>query len=322
MSAVLFIDANQYLNIYGVVDGKKLLDLLEQQKAYIFISRQMVDEVLRNKVRSASVFFSAMVKEIKETKSNVPDHLFGISDREIKQFRKTIEGAQATSRKLAEHAAEALRKISRSEDDVSKRLESLFDNAFTPTNLEMQLATERKERGNPPGKPRNPLGDELIWEQLLSKLRKEKIKRIWIITEDRDYYTDFAGKRFLNSFLYQELKTVCGAAFEVNCFDNLVTGVEDFAMKAGAAKSLLTKKESAAIEQELSKLPLVSGIFNALSPEIEVVLNRSRQTAAFPTAFAIDFSRPVAGTAPAVVITGAADLVASQPADDTDEQPK
>jgi len=178
----------------------------------------------------------------------------------------------------------------------------LFDNAFKPTDPEMKCARERKERGNPPGKPGNPLGDELTWEQLLAHCQKETINRVWIITSDRDYYTDFFGEQFLNSFLHQELKTAYGAALEVRCFDNLMKGVRDFDKEAGAnaAESLLTEPESTAIEKELYAL---SGMFNIWSPVMEAVLNRHRQAAAIAT-------------------TVAADLGSSPPAADTTEPPK
>ena len=51
--ALLFIDANQYLQLYGLVAGKKLLDFLEEQRAHIFVTTQVVDEVIRNNLRSA-----------------------------------------------------------------------------------------------------------------------------------------------------------------------------------------------------------------------------------------------------------------------------
>jgi hypothetical protein len=45
---VLFIDANQYLKLYGMeVTGKDVLDWLEEQQDRIFISAQIVDEVFR-----------------------------------------------------------------------------------------------------------------------------------------------------------------------------------------------------------------------------------------------------------------------------------
>jgi hypothetical protein len=57
MSVLLFIDTNQYLVLYGLIAGKRLLESLDEQKDYIFVSTQIADEVLRNKLRYAQTFF-------------------------------------------------------------------------------------------------------------------------------------------------------------------------------------------------------------------------------------------------------------------------
>jgi hypothetical protein len=44
--ATLFIDANLYLLVYGMVKGKKLLDALEEQKEHLFVTSQIVDEAM------------------------------------------------------------------------------------------------------------------------------------------------------------------------------------------------------------------------------------------------------------------------------------
>jgi len=74
---VLFIDANQYLNLHRMVAGRRLLDSLEEQKAHIFVSVQIVDEVLRNKLRCAQTFFLDKLKGVGEIKGTIPDHLLG-----------------------------------------------------------------------------------------------------------------------------------------------------------------------------------------------------------------------------------------------------
>jgi hypothetical protein len=47
----LFIDANQYLKLYQMVGAKTILAALEEQQNYIFVTKQIVDEVCREKVR-------------------------------------------------------------------------------------------------------------------------------------------------------------------------------------------------------------------------------------------------------------------------------
>jgi hypothetical protein len=72
MSVILFIDANQYLELYGLIAGKRLLDSLEEQKAHIFVSMQIVDEVLRRKLGCAQIFFSNKLKEVTAIEAPCP----------------------------------------------------------------------------------------------------------------------------------------------------------------------------------------------------------------------------------------------------------
>lgn len=206
---VLFIDANQYVKLYGLTKGKRLLDLLESQKDHIFVTAQIVDEVLRNKLRSAQTFLLA-----NQIKGSIPDHLLDLSDERTKELRKIIQSA---ADELTALVTNALSKISRSEDEVSQRLRDLFDNrVVSPNPCEMQRARDRKERGNPPGKRENPLGDQITWEQLLTYCKGAK--QVWVITEDQDYFVRHNKKPLLNSLLYRDLTDACGAELNIWLF--------------------------------------------------------------------------------------------------------
>jgi hypothetical protein len=136
---VLFIDANQYVKLYALPKGKKLLDLLDSQKEHIFVTKQIVDEVLRNKLCCAQTFLLA-----NQIKGTIPDHLLDLSDERIKELRKTLQSA---ADELAGLVTDALSKISRSEDEVSQRLSDLFYNkVISPGPCELQRARDRKER--------------------------------------------------------------------------------------------------------------------------------------------------------------------------------
>jgi hypothetical protein len=67
-------------------------------------------------------------------------------------------------------ALEMLKQVSQSKDPVSVALAPIFAKAVPHSNDEMQLARERKERGNPPGKESDILGDQLNWQQILTRL--------------------------------------------------------------------------------------------------------------------------------------------------------
>ena len=258
--AVLFIDANQYLPLYRMVAGKKLLDSLEEQKAHIFVTSQIVDEVYRNKLRLAQVFFSEQFKLLDPTQVGVPDHLFGISDETTREIRKDLlalrEQAEKVKAQLTQLASNTLSQISRSEDEVSKRLKGLFDQAAVPSADELQRARDRKERGNPPGKDADPLGDQITWEQLLSYCKGGK--RLWIITNDKDYHTEYERTLLLNPLLRRDLTEDLGASTEVYCFNTLLAGVNHFGQNAGVkAEKLPTPDEVKEIEKEEKEFPFL-----------------------------------------------------------------
>ena len=62
--ALLVIDANKYLDLYRTVSGKKLVASLVEQAAHIFVTRQIVEEVQRNKIEVVKTFLSKQFGEL------------------------------------------------------------------------------------------------------------------------------------------------------------------------------------------------------------------------------------------------------------------
>jgi hypothetical protein len=58
VDALIFIDTNQYLDLYRVVEGKKLLGLLQEQRDYIFVTEQVIKEVQSIKLKTAADFLT------------------------------------------------------------------------------------------------------------------------------------------------------------------------------------------------------------------------------------------------------------------------
>ena len=249
VDALVFLDANQYLYLYEATKGKKLLDSLMEQQDYIFVTMQVVEEVQRNKLRVTAKLLSKPFELLEvrgfseETGGKLHTKLKNINQR-IKKINAEVEQA----------AHQTLQRISRSEDKVSKALAALFSKAVIPTPEEIRRARDRKERGNPPGKEADPLGDQLTWEQLLSHYKGKS--KIWIISRDRDYSTLHDGKIFLNPFLHEDLARLNQPPPEVFCFDNLGEGLTHFVKTTRVkAKKLLTPEESKEIKEELDSLP-------------------------------------------------------------------
>lgn len=286
VDALIFIDANQYLDLYRVTKGKKLLHPLMEQRDYIFITVQVVEEVQRSKLQVTAAFLTKQFEQLKVRGFDIPDHLFDISGDTAAELRKKLHNIDQRIKEinaaLMDAAVQTLQRISRSEDEVSKALATLFDKVVTHTPEETQHARERRERGNPPGKKADPLGDQLTWEQLLNHCKAKS--KLWIISKDSDYCTKHCGKMFLNPFLYQDLMRLNQPPLEVFCFDSIDEGIRDFVQTTGVkAERLPTSEESKEIKEELDSLPPLGWLSSSFNDAANVAVQnawRQHQAAA------------------------------------------
>jgi len=265
VKGVLFIDANQYLDLYRIVSGKKLLAALQEQRVYILVTAQVVDEVHRQKVKVTASFLADSLKKLELNSIAVPDHLLStVDDRVVRireQLQKIREKVEETKEEFKKLTHDLLEQVSQSKDEVSKVLAGVFSQAVAPSEDELQRARARKERGNPPGKKSDPLGDQLSWEQILSRCQDKP--RLWIITKDSDYGTKHDGEMFLNAALYQELARLYLSEPRVFCFDNITDGLKHFAGTTGAkAENLPTPEETEQIKKEQESLPPLDWLTN------------------------------------------------------------
>jgi len=187
----------------------------------------------------------------------------------MKQIRKDVKEINQALKQLNQDidalAAGIMAKISQSTDEVSTALGPIFAKAEPHRDEELRRARNRKELGNPPGKQEKPLGDQITWEQILSRFAsKQTLQKLWIITRDPDYGPVYGDRGFLNQFLYQELRAVSSRA-EAFLFKDIVDGIKDFARTTGVeAIELPTGEEAAEIKKEIEALPPVGG--HSLSP--------------------------------------------------------
>src|SRR5580765_303636 len=123
LDASIFIDAQQYLDLYRVTKGKKLLDPLREQREYIYVTAQIVDEVQRNKLSVAAEFLSRQLEELKVRGFDIPDHLFDTTSATAAKLRETLKNIGSEVVKVNEQlktaAIETLNRISLSQDEVS-----------------------------------------------------------------------------------------------------------------------------------------------------------------------------------------------------------
>lgn len=225
MTELLFIDTNIYLRFYDSnnAEYKKLLKTLPSLKDKLFITKQIKDEIERNKADVFRNSFDTYLKQAKIFNSiSLPEHLDNNNSSEIvmwNQERKTIiEKLEISNKSLFNIYNNKINLISKSEDEISKTLNILFEKCIDCTKDEFQKAKHRKERGNPPGKSFDPLGDQINWEQLLNKIKTTN--ELYIISNDHDLLVTVANNSFLNPLLYEEIKQH-NPKIKINCFHSL-----------------------------------------------------------------------------------------------------
>ncbi len=259
--AVVFIDTQLYIDLYRTALGKDLLAPLEQQKDYIFITKQIVNEVDRHKLQEAMGFFQKKCQIGKPPGGKLPDHLFDTSGDIVREIREKLNIAsdkiKEATRELNKAIAETLRLISLSEDVVSQALAPLFAKAVAHKPEEFERAKVRNARGIPPGKNTGLIGDELNWEQFISFVKESGKRRLWIISKDSDYcLTHYKEAVFLIPTLRQELMCLIDPPPEVRAFMNIPDGIKDFADITGVnADKLPAPERIEEIKKEQEELP-------------------------------------------------------------------
>lgn len=258
-STVLFIDTQQYLDLYRHPGLKVLLDTLAAVSNRVFVTAQIADEVTRNKVGVAKKFFTDHFKglgeEFKSIGRGLPNQLFSDTvTGDLQAKLKAIGDGVREMRQVADKAVDdLLQQIGRSEDDVSRVLTCIFARAVEADQSELDRARLRKERGRAPGKPDDALGDQITWEQFLACA--ERWPHVWIISRDGDYCHKYGETAILNASLYHDL-TQKRSGIVIHCFTEMEKGLRDF-IKANPVPDakLPPPDEAERINKEQEALP-------------------------------------------------------------------
>jgi hypothetical protein len=89
--ALLFIDANKYLDLYRTDKGKKLLAPLGEQVDHIFVTQQVVNDFQRNKIQVAACFLEEKLKDFKLQTFRISDLLFGTRAGQSKSILEKMD---------------------------------------------------------------------------------------------------------------------------------------------------------------------------------------------------------------------------------------
>lgn len=215
----IFIDANILLGFWscraGRVPSELLLPLVELSE-HVLVTRQVVDEVRRRKL---AVFIETRGKFDHELPPDLPYHLTKVKSHADASARiADLSSALSEARKAWETASnEIAQAISNNEDLVTVMLAQLLKQAAEPTAEQIVRARDRRERGNPPGKRSDPLGDQISWEQFVDAAKGRP--KVWIVTRDTDFGVSVGKCRLINPMLRAEL--AAAGVGEVELHDTL-----------------------------------------------------------------------------------------------------
>ncbi len=199
----LFIDANIFLDFYHLSGGdieelNKLVDLLEKKEMILFSCNQLREEIKRN--RDGKV--SESMREFKRVNFKVSFPAFCKQYGQYKEIRSLMNDANKRHSELYSKAMDDVQRSSLAADSVIKDLLDKSNNIELDDNT-YHSALKRFRMGNPPGKKKVTLGDELNWESMLKGVPDGE--DLIFISGDGDYCSPIDNNN-INSFLSDEWK--------------------------------------------------------------------------------------------------------------------
>lgn len=196
----LIIDTNTLLSFYhfssdDLEELKKLAGLLREGKLRLFLPEQVQIEFRRNRPT-----------KIADALDRLRGQHLNLEFPQLSKDYEEYEKLREAQKQYEKYHAQLINKI---EQDVSTHnlkadaiIEELFQLAeVIPTSDTLiQRARLRMDVGNPPGK-KGSLGDAIVWESLLEKVRPSH--DLYIITDDGDYFSPLDNES-LHPFLVEE----------------------------------------------------------------------------------------------------------------------
>lgn len=265
----VFVDANIILELYRSANAASHIKALVDIANVVLMTSQVADEVCRNRATVANQLLRGHRDRIRCTQVRLPDYYLGIGNDNIQNWNLTFEklAKQLKEQQDAfdELSNSILRGVAKGEDHISMSLKPLLESARDATEMEIAKARNRRERGNPPGKKADPLGDQVSWEQVLSVLAVETPKDLWIVSRDGDFWTETADKTLiLNPFLLADVSRASPET-SVQCFADL----RSFTTAYNAADHKVTVPEESDIPpspEESWMMTSLSGVHSPASP--------------------------------------------------------
>ena len=203
----LFVDSNIFLDFYhfssdDLDELKKLTKLISDGEIILIVTRQVRDEVLRNRDNKVSDAY----KKFKDSKVELMLPQICKSYPEYELIRNALSNLRKAKSELHDKLITDIEKRSLKADEIISELFGLSN--VVESEKYIEKAQLRMQLGNPPGKKQS-YGDAVSWETLLSEVKNQE--DLFFISDDKDYKSPLDDSKF-DSFLLQEWKEKKGSA--------------------------------------------------------------------------------------------------------------
>ena len=179
----ILIDTNIFLGFYQAhSDTIKLFQEIKKIKNRLIFSDQIFDEFIRNR----DVVLRRLVKDVDKNKLSIPSSSLIQHLEEYSELKSVKSDYEKTSKKLKKRIEKMI------EDPLEDPIYSIFIELYQDENVQkikkdeeiIHLAHCRKLCGNPPiSDKKDTIGDEIIWESILSNIDDNLI----IVSRDSTY---------------------------------------------------------------------------------------------------------------------------------------
>lgn len=180
----LFIDTNIYLTFYHFSDDvleelKKLAMAINKRDIKLYVSGQVIDEFNRN--RETKIADALKRFEAQSLPSQFPNICRSYEEYSI--MRNHLEGFRIAKASLLDKLRSDIENKDLGADKIISDIFNVAEKLDEPDEL-INIAIDRVNRGNPPGKP-GAYGDAINWLVLMKSIPKGE--DLYLLTDDKDY---------------------------------------------------------------------------------------------------------------------------------------
>ncbi len=199
----LFIDTNILLSFYALSNAdvqqlKQLIAVVNKKDIILFVSDQLMNEVERNRDNKIKDSFKAFRDD--NFKCRAPSFVKAMPT--FSDLQKLLTDANKLHAEMIKTVANL---VERRELEADKFIKELIDTvSVTKTDRkQFNAAYQRFRLGNPPGKNKVTIGDELNWEFLIENVPSGE--DLHLVSADSDFASPSDSNK-VNSFLSREYK--------------------------------------------------------------------------------------------------------------------